>query len=95
MKSQLCKKIKIFGKVQGVGFRYWLQVTSVRNGISGWVRNLKTGEVEAHLTGDSDKVSIVMEMCNMGPPASDVDRISVIDSEISDTRSSFDILETI
>ena len=91
----MCKQIKIFGKVQGVGFRYWLQAASAREGISGWVRNLRTGEVEALLTGDSEKVNIVIEMCSMGPPASDVDRISVLDSENSPTTNSFDILETV
>jgi len=41
------KHLLIFGKVQGVGFRYWLYAKATKKNIRGWVKNKITGEVEA------------------------------------------------
>ena len=50
------KHIVITGKVQGVGFRYWLYKAAVRNNINGWVKNKISGEVEALLIGDNVEI---------------------------------------
>ena len=46
------KHIVISGKVQGVGFRYWLYKAAIQRNIDGWVRNKISGEVEALLVGN-------------------------------------------
>ena len=48
------KHIKIYGNVQGVGYRYWLQSFALEYEIYGWVKNNVEGEVEAVLIGEED-----------------------------------------
>ena len=91
--GQIIKKhIKIFGEVQGVGFRYWLQVFAIRKGIFGWVRNTSSGHVEALLVGNDEMVLDLIEQCHMGPSTSKVNHISVEDYADNYQTKSFDIL---
>jgi len=46
------KHIVITGKVQGIGFRYWLYKAAIQRNIDGWVRNKISGEVEALIIGN-------------------------------------------
>ena len=57
------KHIVITGKVQGVGFRYWLHKAAVRNNINGWVKNKIDGDVEAVLIGNYKDVDEIIELC--------------------------------
>ena len=41
------KHLVILGKVQGVGFRYWMQNLAIKNNISGWAKNKMSGDVES------------------------------------------------
>ena len=50
------KHIVIIGRVQGVGFRYWLYKAAVRSNIKGWVKNKISGEVEALLIGNDKEI---------------------------------------
>jgi len=63
------KRIYLFirGKVQGVFFRQAIKVVAKKNNITGWVRNLDDGRVEALLEGDSESVNTVVEWSNIGP----------------------------
>ena len=45
------KHLIISGKVQGVGFRYWMQNLAINNNIGGWVKNKSSGDVEALIIG--------------------------------------------
>ncbi len=71
------KHIVITGKVQGVGFRYWLHKAAVRKNINGWVKNKISGEVEALLIGDVVKIDNLIKLCEKGPPSSKVTKIKV------------------
>ena len=71
------KHIVITGKVQGVGFRYWLYKAAVRNNINGWVKNKISGEVEALLIGDNVEIDSLIRLCEKGPPSSKVTKIKV------------------
>ena len=51
------KHLLISGKVQGVGFRHWLNMKATEKNIFGWVRNISTGEVEALLIGNDEDVN--------------------------------------
>lgn len=67
--------LRIAGRVQGVGYRDWLQREARRHGISGWVRNRTDGTVEALLAGEEDALSAVLSACRRGPPMARVERI--------------------
>jgi acylphosphatase len=72
---------RITGRVQGVGFRAWMEQTAERLGVRGWVRNRRDGSVEAVIAGDTSKVDEMLTMCWQGPPAAKVDGVSVDDAQ--------------
>ena len=56
------------GLVQGVNFRYYTAMKARELGVSGWVKNLPDGRVEAVFEGSPDKVKEVLEYCVSGHP---------------------------
>jgi acylphosphatase len=68
--------LDISGKVQGVGFRYFVTRCAQHQGLRGWVRNRLDGSVEALLIGEEVAVAAVTEQCRRGPPPGRVDRLS-------------------
>ena len=77
MSERLVRRLLIAGRVQGVGFRAWLEGQAVRRGIDGWVRNRRDGLVEALLSGPVDAVREVIGACDSGPPGARVERVEV------------------
>lgn len=69
------QKILIHGRVQGVGFRAWIQDQAERLELSGWVRNRKDGTVEAEFHGPLEVVKRMIEECHQGPQAAQVERV--------------------
>lgn len=67
--------LRIAGRVQGVGYRDWLQREARRHGLFGWVRNRADGTVEALLAGEEAALSAVLSACRRGPPLARVERI--------------------
>ncbi len=65
----------IKGKVQGVGYRAFVESQANRLGLEGWVRNRRDGCVEAVAAGEADKVDALIETCRKGPSASRVDAV--------------------
>jgi acylphosphatase len=65
----------IHGRVQGVFFRDWTVDTAASLGVSGWVRNLPDGTVEAHLEGELHNVDRMIAALHDGPPRAQVERI--------------------
>jgi len=57
----------IRGRVQGVGFRAFVEHAALKRGIQGWVRNRRDGSVEAVLAGPTETVAAVIEVCRRGP----------------------------
>jgi len=86
------KHIVITGKVQGVGFRYWLYKAAVRNNINGWVKNKISGEVEALLIGNDLEIDNLIKLCKKGPPSSKVAKIEVQNYQKEYLKKSFDII---
>ncbi len=68
-------RLRIFGRVQGVGFRAWLTRLAAEHGVDGWARNRTDGSVEAVLHGDPQNVRAVVERCREGPRLARVERI--------------------
>ena len=75
------KRLIIAGRVQGVGFRGWMQHKAEALGISGWVRNRADGAVEALIAGDVAAVEELSRLCRRGPRMAE---ISSITEELAD-----------
>lgn len=73
--------LKISGRVQGVFYRATTQEEAQRRGLTGWVRNMPGGHVEAEVQGSPDAVDELIEECRSGPPMAKVDDIEVADIE--------------
>jgi acylphosphatase len=71
-----CIRVIIEGRVQGVYYRAWTVSEAKARGLTGWVRNLASGEVEAVFCGPQEKIEEMIEACKDGPPAARVDAIS-------------------
>lgn len=69
------KRLKITGRVQGVGFRDWLVTTAINLELSGWVRNRLDGSVEALIAGEPDAIEDCIRACWRGPRLAAVDDI--------------------
>ena len=70
--------VRVEGRVQGVGFRAWVEAEADGLGLDGWVRNRRDGTVEAVFGGDADAVDEMLRRCEQGPPAARVTRVEVI-----------------
>ena len=73
--SNLRVRVHIAGKVQGVGYRYFVQKNARELGLSGWVQNQTDGSVLAEFEGDSADVEQMITLCWSGPSMADVDSI--------------------
>lgn len=67
--------VTVRGRVQGVGFRWFASDTAESLGLTGWVRNLKDGSVEAEAQGTEEALVEFVERLRTGNPAARVDSI--------------------
>ena len=67
--------VVVRGRVQGVGYRAWTEITALERGLQGWVRNRRDGSVEALFIGSKDDVAAMIEACRNGPPGTRVDAL--------------------
>lgn len=88
------QRIHLFikGKVQGVFFRQTTKVMAEKKNVTGWVKNLHDGRVEAVLEGNDVDVSEVVEWCHAGSANAIVDNVEIITEQYKDEFSKFDIL---
>ena len=70
--------VRISGDVQGVGFRAWAARRANSLGLSGWVRNMPNGDVEAVFRGRAADVDAVLAICRRGPPLARVARVETL-----------------
>jgi acylphosphatase len=70
-------RVYISGMVQGVFFRHETKKRALRHGISGWVRNLENGCVEALFEGETEAIEKMLNFCRKGPPGADVQNLEV------------------
>ena len=69
--------VLIKGDVQGVFFRSNTRSQAVMRQVTGWVRNLPDGRVEAVMEGERDDVEGLIESCRQGPPGARVDDMEI------------------
>lgn len=72
-------RLVVIGKVQGVGFRAWVEDGARERQLRGWVRNKRDGSVEAVLSGEADGVAGLVEACETGPRLASVFHVDVTD----------------
>jgi acylphosphatase len=70
-------RVRIRGMVQGVCFRAFTRDAAIAEGVTGWVRNLWDGSVEAVFEGDTERVERMVAWCHRGSPYSLVDHVEV------------------
>ena len=69
------RRLIISGRVQGVGYRDWMQTLAERLSVFGWVRNRRDGTVEAVVDGDEAAVAELLRACRRGPRLAEVSEI--------------------
>lgn len=67
---------EVIGKVQGVGFRWFVREAARRANLAGWVRNRADGRVEIAASGPDGAVAELIAAARTGPPGARVDHIS-------------------
>ena len=88
------KHIIISGRVQGVGFRYWIYKAAIQRKVDGWVKNKISGEVEALFIGNDENINNLITLCKKGPPSSRVTKVKVQNYQNEYLKKSFDIINT-
>ena len=76
MADETAVRVRIEGRVQGVGFRYWAIDRAVAMGLGGWVRNRIDGSVEAVFAGPEPAVAEMLRSCRRGPSFARVERVA-------------------
>jgi acylphosphatase len=66
---------RVRGRVQGVGFRWWVRAQATRLGLAGTVRNCDDGSVEVHLRGPAAAVASMRALLGRGPAGSSVESV--------------------
>jgi acylphosphatase len=87
------KRIHVYisGTVQGVAFRAKTRNEAIRNHVSGWVRNLPDGGVEAVFEGKTEDVERVVGWCRVGPSLAVVERVEALEEPYSGAFKEFSI----
>ena len=76
MSKEYTCKIKVYGKVQGVGFRLWVKSIAISYNCKGWVKNCEDGTVEILVSGLKKNIEKIIKMCSAGSSAAVVKKIT-------------------
>jgi len=78
----LAKRFYVFGRVQGVGFRFFVEGRAARLGVGGYVKNRFDGAVEVYAIGSAEQLDVLRDALQRGPRTAAVDRVEEHDEEI-------------
>jgi len=96
MSETITRHLTVRGRVQGVGYRNYLEYKALQLGVSGWVRNRNDGSVEATVQGSEAAVATIIECAQRGPRASQVSGVTVSDvAAAEDFGGHFETRQTI
>jgi acylphosphatase len=73
--SDAIRHVTIRGRVQGVGYRYFVEQAARSRDLEGWVRNRRDGSVEAVFAGRAEAVTAIIGACRRGPSSARVDAL--------------------
>jgi len=85
-------RIFIFGSVHGVGFRQFIKDNGQKCGLTGWVRNLPDGKVEAVFNGPKEKIEEMIALCRKGPFLAEVENVEIVWEEEIEEFKEFEII---
>jgi acylphosphatase len=74
---RVARRYLVSGRVQGVGFRYFIQSAAARENLHGWVRNLPDGRVSAAAEGEADAMERFESAMRRGPPGARVEQLEI------------------
>jgi acylphosphatase len=74
---RVSRHYRIYGRVQGVGFRFFTEHAALREGMSGYVRNVADGTVEVQVEGEREAVERFEIALHQGPPGARVERVEI------------------
>jgi len=86
----MIKKVKIYGMVTGVFFRFFTRQNAKRLGLKGFVKNVGD-HLEAIFEGDEKAIDEMIEICKRGPPGSKVKDVDI--KTVTDYIGTFDDFE--
>ena len=84
-------EIKITGRVQGVGFRYYTQQKAREFGLKGWVKNTVDGGVLVMVSGDETDIETFIDYLRIGPTLSRVRKITLVKIEYLQEFDNFSV----
>ena len=70
------RQLVIRGRVQGVGYRAWVEHQARTLALEGWVRNRRDGSVEALFSGPAETVANMVMLCRRGPSSARVETVT-------------------
>jgi acylphosphatase len=77
MTASVIRRLVVHGRVQGVGYRAFVEEEAATLGLDGWVRNRRDGTVEAVVAGSTEDVDAIIAACRKGPFSARVDRVDI------------------
>ncbi|MBS0270332.1 MAG: acylphosphatase [Proteobacteria bacterium] len=86
--------VRIKGRVQGVGYRAWVESMARTMALTGWVRNRRDGSVEITLQGSADRIDEMLRLCKHGPPDARVTKVEIL-GKGTGAFDDFEVLPTI
>ena len=81
----------VTGRVQGVGFRWFVRETARRVGLAGWVANRPDGGVELAAEGDDESIELLRRAVRSGPPGADVEDIRDGEGDVGPLTKPFSV----
>ena len=85
--SGIILHVIVQGRVQGVGFRWFVRTEARRLGLAGWVRNLPDGTVELRASGIAQFLAALEQAIQRGPEGAAVTQISQVETPAPDSRA--------
>jgi acylphosphatase len=74
--------LEVRGKVQGVGFRWFVAERARRLGLAGWVKNRSDGNVEVAAAGDRESIEILVAAVREGPSGARVEEVRQLEANL-------------
>ena len=92
MTNKIRKAGRAHGRVQGVGFRFFVQTEAKKRGITGWVKNMDDGTVTMEIQGTSEQLQSLVERLSKGNGFAKVSQLDLEDIDTVRGELKFGIL---